>query len=55
MQITVTNPIQGITGRIAFDSNGNQAPGKMIFIEHIDGHKLVIDGEQGCLRITDKC
>lgn len=54
-QITVANPIQGITGRIAFDSNGDQAPGKMIFMEHIDGNRLVIDESHGCQQVTDNC
>jgi len=54
-QITVANPIQGVTGRIAFDSNGNQDEHRMILVEHIAGTHLVIDEQQGCLRITDNC
>jgi ABC-type branched-subunit amino acid transport system substrate-binding protein len=54
-KITVANPIQGVTGRIAFDSNGDQDPSKMIFVEHIEGTKLVIDEKHGCLRVTDNC
>ncbi|HLZ63600.1 MAG TPA: CHAT domain-containing protein [Ktedonosporobacter sp.] len=55
-QITGTNAIQGISGRIAFDSigNGNQDKHKMIFVEHIVGTKLVIDQQQGCL-LKDNC
>jgi ABC-type branched-subunit amino acid transport system substrate-binding protein len=48
-QITGANAIQGITGRIAFDSNGNQDQSKMIFVEHIEGTNLVIDEKHGCL------
>jgi len=53
-QITVTNPLQGITGRIAFDSNGDQDKHKIILVEHIAGTKLVIDEKQGCL-LKDNC
>jgi ABC-type branched-subunit amino acid transport system substrate-binding protein len=53
-QITGANAIQGITGRIAFDSNGNQEQSKMIFVEHIEGTHLVIDEKHGCL-LKDNC
>jgi eukaryotic-like serine/threonine-protein kinase len=48
-QITGSNAIQGNTGRIAFDPNGNQDQRKIIFVEHIEGTNLVIDEKQGCL------
>src|SRR5262249_55969305 len=54
-QVTGKNAIQGVTGRIAFDSNGDQDEHKMILVEHIGGHKLVIEEKHGCLRITDNC
>jgi eukaryotic-like serine/threonine-protein kinase len=54
-QITVTNPLQGVTGRVAFDGDGDQDPSKMIFVEHIEGTNLVIDETHGCLRVTDNC
>ena len=53
-QITGKNAIQGVTGRIAFDSNGNQDQNKMIFVEHIEGTWLVIDEKHGCLQ-RDNC
>jgi ABC-type branched-subunit amino acid transport system substrate-binding protein len=53
-QITGANAIQGVTGRIAFDSDGNQDQGKIILVEHIEGTSLVIDEIHGCLR-KDKC
>ena len=53
-QITDPNAIQGITGRIAFDSSGDQDPSKMIFVEHIEGTHLVIDESHGCL-LKEKC
>ena len=53
-QITGPNAIQGVTGRIAFDSNGDQDQSKMIFVEHIEGTNLVIDERQGCLQ-EDNC
>jgi ABC-type branched-subunit amino acid transport system substrate-binding protein/transcriptional regulator with XRE-family HTH domain len=54
-QVTVTSPLQGITGRIAFESNGDQDPSKMIFVEHIDRTHLVIDEKHGCLRAKYNC
>jgi ABC-type branched-subunit amino acid transport system substrate-binding protein len=54
-QITGANAIQGVTGRIAFDSHGNQDQDKVIFVEHIQGTSLVIDERHGCLRVTDTC
>jgi ABC-type branched-subunit amino acid transport system substrate-binding protein len=54
-KITSTNPIQGVTGRIAFDSNGDQDTSKIIFMEHIKGNKLVIDEKHGCLLVTGTC
>ena len=53
-QFTGANAIQGVTGRIAFDSNGDQEQNKMIFVEHIEGTNLVIDERRGCLQ-KDKC
>lgn len=53
-QITLANPIQGVTGRIAFDSNGNQDRSKVIFVEHIEGTSLKLDAKQGCLQ-RGKC
>jgi ABC-type branched-subunit amino acid transport system substrate-binding protein len=48
-RVAGANEVQGITGRIAFDSYGNQDQSKMIFVEHIDGTNLVIDEKHGCL------
>ncbi len=55
-QITVANPIQGVTGRIAFKDNGDPQEKKVI-LEHIQKTNLEVDNSlsQGCLRITDKC
>jgi ABC-type branched-subunit amino acid transport system substrate-binding protein/DNA-binding XRE family transcriptional regulator len=53
-QITLANPIQGVTGRIAFDSNGDQYRSKVIFVEHIEGSSLKLDEKWGCLQ-KDKC
>ena len=53
-QITGGNAIQGITGRIAFESNGDQDQSKMILLEHIEGTNLVIDERHGCLQ-KDNC
>ncbi len=54
-KITGSNAIQGISGRIAFDSNnGDQDELKMIFVEHIEGTSLVIDEKHGCL-LKDNC
>ena len=63
-QITGSNAIQGITGRIVFDSKGDQDPSKMIFVEHIQKTNLVVEHTQrtnlvidethGCLQ-KDKC
>jgi ABC-type branched-subunit amino acid transport system substrate-binding protein len=53
-QITVANPVQGVTGHIAFDSYGDQDPSKMIFVEHIERIHLVIDEQHGCL-LKDSC
>jgi ABC-type branched-subunit amino acid transport system substrate-binding protein len=53
-QIKGENTIQGITGPITFDSNGDQEQSKMILVEYIEGNKLVIDEQQGCL-LKDKC
>jgi hypothetical protein len=53
-QITLANPIQGVTGRIAFDSNGDQDRSKVIFVEHIEGTSLKVDEKQGCLQ-KGKC
>jgi ABC-type branched-subunit amino acid transport system substrate-binding protein len=53
-KITGDNAIQGITGRIAFDGNGNQDEHKMIFVEHIEGTSLKLDEAHGCL-LKDNC
>ena len=53
--ITDSNAIQGVTGRIAFNKeNGDQDEHKPIFVEHIEGTNLVIDETHGCL-LKDKC
>ncbi len=54
-QITAANPIQGVTGRIAFSSNGNPEKNKIILVEHIQGTSLKIDDRQGCFLVTDNC
>jgi ABC-type branched-subunit amino acid transport system substrate-binding protein len=54
-QITDAHPIQGVTGRIAFDTNGDQNENKIIFMEHIEGTNLVIDEMHGCLLVTGDC
>jgi eukaryotic-like serine/threonine-protein kinase len=53
-QITSANALQGVTGRIAFDSNGDQDASKIIFVEHIEGTNLVVDEKHGCLQ-KDNC
>jgi ABC-type branched-subunit amino acid transport system substrate-binding protein len=53
-QITKANPIQGVTGRIAFDRNGNQDQSKSILLEHIEGTSLKVDETVGCL-LKDNC
>jgi ABC-type branched-subunit amino acid transport system substrate-binding protein len=53
--ITGSNAIQGVTGRIAFNKeNGDQDEHKMVFVEHTDGANLVIDEQHGCL-VKDSC
>jgi ABC-type branched-subunit amino acid transport system substrate-binding protein len=53
-QITGTNAIQGVTGRISFKDNGDQQ-GKRIILEHVEGTSLKVDDSQGCFRLTDTC
>jgi ABC-type branched-subunit amino acid transport system substrate-binding protein len=54
-KITVTSPLQGVIGHIAFDSNGDQDQNNIMFMEHIEGTNLVIDKQQGCFLVTDLC
>lgn len=55
MKITSTSPLQGVMGRIAFASDGDQDQSKVMFMEHIEGTNLVIDKQQGCFLVTDLC
>jgi ABC-type branched-subunit amino acid transport system substrate-binding protein len=53
-QIRGTDAIQGVTGRIAFQENGEQED-KRVILEHIEGTSLEVDESQGCFLLTDPC
>ena len=53
-QIKGRDAIQGVTGRIAFEENGDQN-NKRILLEHIQGTSLKVDDSQGCFLLTDAC
>jgi ABC-type branched-subunit amino acid transport system substrate-binding protein len=53
-QITGANAIQGITGRISFNGNGDPQD-KRVILEHIQETRLKVDNSLGCFRLTDNC